>query len=1043
MAGNRFDECVQKVLNAARSAGAKWEIEDAHEFLLEIFEIAVREQDHTRLDGFASGMAATINELPQLDLRAMSAIDKHKFYGEIKARALKAERTKVFNTMMTGTKAQNTVAAILQRMDVGMYPESYKGRFARDYSAVDALKASMVGDMSGRPLSKHSVQTVREGIDYYARGFINSVLAQPEFREIRRAFQFADVPVLGKHKGYKQTSMDLTDKVYDELINIMDYAKLDSYKPIHPDTPQARKLAEAFRLGMDQSIAMQQRFGMDLSLKQGYAPNALSAHLIADPNIGGKEGGKFIAEAMERIDWERSFPGVPAKSKATKADREALLKEVWEGYSGRHKQQVANGDNGFRASGDLMTRRKNSQQLVFKDGKNWREFHQKFGRNDNILSAVDFQLQQNHRMFSLAEIFGPNPEVGFDTVRRHMIELLESGTVKSPDKAKDIDMLKAADPFHEPEVKSRSVFDEDGNVKKKKITDPETGKTHEVNVKEEELHIGGGRRSVWDRQETLLEDKWLDGFHKFVRTGKEENWLRAAGDSAENMFTDFKRTTGDILFPKDGGLRMMFAEIAGETMHPINPNATKFWSTVRQLKNTAVLGKVLLSSITDSGNVMFSMVQKGADWHEAYNMTLHEMFKKNYGGLDDAGYSRAFVAAFDDLSGSLHGRYSFMEQGGVAKLQEAFFRATGLSTWTDHMRSAAARANSRWLGVHSEKTFGQLPHGLKLALQSHGIQPWQWDIYRKLCSVDINGQTYIVPDRLEINQYRNFGDAVSDQELNEIFEVVKGNWFKDDNKMLPRDVREARTKQLDFFKSNPERFRAQLMLDFQGFLRDEIKHGVIEVDDHTRYFLLRGTRPNTASGEFLRFVSMFKTFPMGVWRRELERGYSFAPGEGLAAGLQPIAQYIALMTGIGYMSVAFSDIASGYTPRVPHNWDSTWSTLQAAVMKGGGMSVYGDLMLSMMDGNTGRLVADVMGPVLGGTIPDGIAFLREALTLGEKTGAKGFRLAMSNMPGGNFMVVRPVMDALILDGLRDFLDPGSIQRIENYNWNNVGRAKIF
>ncbi len=109
--------------------------------------------------------------------------------------------------------------------------------------------------------------------------------------------------------------------------------------------------------------------------------------------------------------------------------------------------------------------------------------------------------------------------------------------------------------------------------------------------------------------------------------------------------------------------------------------------------------------------------------------------------------------------------------------------------------------------------------------------------------------------------------------------------------------------------------------------------------------LLGATRPGSAAGELMRYVTQFKMWPTAAMSQMIGREiYMSLSKKEMAANLFTMA---ALSAAFGYMRMSINDMALGHPPRNPLEPQ----TMLAGLAQGGGLGIMGDFLF----GETNRM----------------------------------------------------------------------------------------
>lgn len=496
-------------------------------------------------------------------------------------------------------------------------------------------------------------------------------------------------------------------------------------------------------------------------------------------------------------------------------------------------------------------------------------------------------------------------------------------------------------------------------------------------------------------------------------------------------------TISTIISPKDGGLSMAFSEIAGDTLYTVDGTAAQWASRVRVAKNMAVLGRAVITAMTDVPNILFANVARGRTWGEAtrsmidaYKMT-RRMSDADFKEI--APYIRMFA---DGAIGQYHTRFTLDEHGTMSRLQSIYFKANFLTQWTDAMRQMSATTNMSWLGDNAGKEWEALTPRLQNTLKAHGFTPDKWDGIRQATWTAPDGKTYIVPGKID------------ELDADHVRRIVDGGAV---DPSAPWSIQRVHESKRARFLEDPELYRRQLKADLIGMLNDEVRYGVIESDDRVRYYSVRGTKPGTLTGEILRFMMQYKSYAIGLADRTWAR--TMFMGEGRGNPLLPdratidmnLSKWIALSIATGYLTQSLSDVSKGYYPR-DLGGEHGWQTFLSAVHKSGAGAVYGDALFDMFNGYDQtwlhKAVGMAIGPI-GDTAMDAAGVLWAGLQSGDEGFTKAFKFAMNNCPYQNIFYGRLALDYGVLYHLEDMVNPGAIERRHRWNKRNMGRKAFY
>lgn len=243
-----------------------------------------------------------------------------------------------------------------------------------------------------------------------------------------------------------------------------------------------------------------------------------------------------------------------------------------------------------------------------------------------------------------------------------------------------------------------------------------------------------------------------------------------------------------------------------------------------------------------------------------------------------------------------------------------------------------------------------------------------------------------------------------------------------------------------------DRARRELSQKMKNLYHDRNDFAVLVPGARERAAFQRGTQAGTGVGEALRFFAQFKTFPMTVYTKPLERdilaggakNFKEAFDKETRGDFQAIAGFIAGMTVYGAIGVMATDkVTKGVTQR---DWSSPESMFDA-IISGGALGLYTDVLFSPYGSNSKySALSGVAGPVFGTTI-DAATLLTGAFN-DEPKAKKALHLAHNLTPGSNLFYFKQVFDYMVWWNLQEMIDPGSVVRMERALKKRTGQQHV-
>lgn len=464
-----------------------------------------------------------------------------------------------------------------------------------------------------------------------------------------------------------------------------------------------------------------------------------------------------------------------------------------------------------------------------------------------------------------------------------------------------------------------------------------------------------------------------------------------------------------------GPLRHALDISMGLASRPVNVTAAKISTDIRAVQSMAKLGGVVISSMSDTVTAGVASMMRGSGFWKGFTAQLDGLRRGRPAG-EMAEISYLLGEGFDGIIGHIVNPAAAVDGpvGRLSKMQETFFRWNGLSWWTDIQRATAGRVISAEMGMRSRAAFADLPANYRHVLGLHGIDAVKWEAIRKVGGRAIDGKVYITPEL----------------------------------------VRDLPDEAVDGLGKTPDDARRDLEMTLRRFFADETAYAVIETDARSRRTTTWGTRPGTFAGEAIRFIMQFKGFPTAFAQRTFGRALNGpgSAGKGLGAkilaGSPHLGALLAGMTMAGYAAMTVKDMVKGYWPPRDPTDPKTWA---AAFVQGGAAGIYGDFLFGQVSRFGSGVLETVAGPTIGNAA-DLINLLlksRDALAgkiMGEEAKAPyadALNLALGATPFVNLFYIRPALDYLFLDSMREAVSPGYIKRQTKRRKTDYGQTKAF
>ncbi|HCT7776699.1 TPA: hypothetical protein OT803_003929 [Klebsiella pneumoniae] len=431
--------------------------------------------------------------------------------------------------------------------------------------------------------------------------------------------------------------------------------------------------------------------------------------------------------------------------------------------------------------------------------------------------------------------------------------------------------------------------------------------------------------------------------------------------------------------------------IAGKTQPIANPHIARWSDNIRNWMVASRLGSALLASFSDLGTMYMSAKVANIPMNRLFMNQLEAM---NPANRTELARARRAGLAMESLLGSVN-RWAMDNMGpSVSRwAATAVMRASGLTAWTD--------AHKRAYGVTMMGSLGEV------VSRASDLRSLDDSDFRILKSKGITERDFSV---WKLAQQEDWGN---------------GNTTMLTPESIMR-IPDAAVMHLGL----PERVRFEAMRRLLAAVSEEVDMAVITPGAREQLLTGGGLQRGTWKGELTRSVFLFKSFPISVVLRHWTRAMGMPSAGGRAAY---IAAFLASTTMLGALSQQLNDLASGRNPREMTGKDAGKFWL-GALLKGGGLGLYGDFLLSDHTRYGGGALASMLGPVAG--LVDDVVKLAQGIPLNavegkpEQTGGDLVKLGKGLIPGANLWYAKAALDHMIFNQLQEYFSPGYLRKME-------------
>lgn len=494
------------------------------------------------------------------------------------------------------------------------------------------------------------------------------------------------------------------------------------------------------------------------------------------------------------------------------------------------------------------------------------------------------------------------------------------------------------------------------------------------------------------------------------RTAMNIALMERLGTNPENMLSnlmDWHRDEirGDVersrkFYHNQNTILNSLKHVDGSANQVVNETLAVAGSASRSLQTLSKLGLVVLSSVADvsiqannirswgGGNLFTSTLKTIKDMASQATPAERHIL------LDGLGYVN------ESVFGTFTSRFTAenMPMGKLGSAMHLFMKLNGMTGWIENMRRAHHLRLSAELGTMSAYEFGALPDRARENLSQYGINARKWDLLRQSVLPSEDGRKFLTPKAV---------NSIADSAFSAYLESTG-------RKATPEAIARERQRLAD---------------DVRTLLVNEKNIATTEPNAKTRRTMFGGSERGTFVGELIRSVMQFKSFSVTIWQqslsREFHRGGVDSLGDFIFHGrssMLNIASFLAMNTLFGYVAMTAKDLIKGKTPR-----DTTMGqTWVEAFTQGGGLGIYGDLILGDYNRFGGGLVETLAGPTLG-SLGD-FARVYSRAVRGDDAANAAVNAVISNTPFVNMHFVKPVLDYLILNRVREAMNPGAMRR---------------
>ena len=484
--------------------------------------------------------------------------------------------------------------------------------------------------------------------------------------------------------------------------------------------------------------------------------------------------------------------------------------------------------------------------------------------------------------------------------------------------------------------------------------------------------------------------------------------MEMLGPSPTNTYNTLKRmaqidtdqqtsSTGKIKSADNSLLDAMWANLTGTANVVESGFIASIGQGARNLQVAGKLGSAFISSFTDVATYFHTARVNRMPFARSAMLLV-----KSLNPADKS--DKRFAARAGIIGDELNSAASRFVEGNIGngitgKLADLTMRLSLLSQWTDAVRRAQSLNTMATFAEATKHNWNDIDGWLRYRLEEFGVSEDVWKALQKCKPEELNGSHF-----LTINSIKNAASKNGD---------------------------------IDGLNVN------KLVSTYLSFVMDDSFMASLQPDLMTRSITNWGKSRGTVAGEFIRSIFLFKSFPIAMFMRHLQRSRSLyrykLQSNGMSSAVWSRIGYystlIASTTLVAWVANMFKDIINGSDVKDPLTFDAIF---KRALTSGGGMGFIGDILVSGMDdykyGHPALM--NMAGPVLSTAM--------DAYTIFDKykdnkdIGANVLRIVKGNLPVVNLWYTKQLLNHAVFNQIQEMMNPGYHRRIEQKIRKNQG-----
>tara|TARA_R110002073_G_scaffold76548_3_gene185836 strand:- start:2919 stop:5399 length:2481 start_codon:yes stop_codon:yes gene_type:complete len=421
-------------------------------------------------------------------------------------------------------------------------------------------------------------------------------------------------------------------------------------------------------------------------------------------------------------------------------------------------------------------------------------------------------------------------------------------------------------------------------------------------------------------------------------------------------------------------MRGMWALHNGSAYAGADSTFSRVLGTAQNIKVSTQLGSAAITALSDQA---YHSVARGMNGLSRQSGLQHVLGAFN---PLDATHRRQAVRAgliAEGASQVMGGQGRYVNEIAAFEwskyLADATLRLSGLSPMTQARRWAFGMEMMGSFADFAELRYRDLNPNFRAQLARYGFEPADWDNIRRT----------------------------------PLYEPEPGAVL-----LRPEDIAEA--SHLDPAEAD------RLAMRYLEMVQTETDFAVPVASLRARAYLGAALAKGNPFVDFLiRSPTMYKSFPVSILLMYGGRSWQ----AGVRAGGILAVKTTIYATLLGALTLQLKEIVQGRDPRpmagTPEQARNFWT---AALLQGGGLGIFGDFLFSDASRTGGSLGGTVAGPI-GDEAARSLASVQRVMTGEAEPGVEALNFIERNTPGGSIWYLRLAYERMLLDQLREEIDP--------------------